>query len=1120
MERAPANAGASGRGAARALGPEIRRALEETKRRWRSVRLLEGAALLVAAAGLAVVLLFGLDNAFDFAPGARFALLLAAVSALGALGAGVLFVRPRGVPSDEECALLVERGHANLEDRLVNAVTFRRAEHRGLEAAAVAIVEEEAAARLSGLPWKEIVSLRRARRLAGVAAALLLAVAAYAALLPARFQNALERYARPFADVPPLAKTRLLVTPGDVEVPFGGSLAIRVETEGQLPESATLHTSSGAATRLAFDGRAFEIRLAGIEASFSYHVRAGDARSREFRVTVVRPPEVKNLDVTIEPPAYAELPARVERGSTGNVEALRGSLVRLDLEATQPLASAEILRRGAGPIDMERVSPSAWRAAIPLLADVEYSFSLASESGATSPEIAPRRRLKALPDLPPECAILDPPEDVEVSAASPAGFAVRIRVADDVGLARAALLAAPLEAASEEADAWRPIEAWQGIRREREAVLVSTPDLSALARSAEGAFAHGAAIRALAVDLRGSTTLSSVRRIRFLEPKEAERRAAAALEALRSDLSAVLRRERLLESETAKVQETRDGSARARERLRGLGGEQVAIRGLLAAALVRSSGALRGAADALEARAVRRELERAASDLMPKAALELLSAAAADSEPATADPDVAARPIDRALAAEREAIAILERALADLEGRIAALRSAEEKGETLTSPLAGPRTPSGKLAELLDRVREFQAAQKEVLARTQAFEDRLPEDFSPQDAKALEELAASEENWGRVLEEKAVDLSKVPSQDASVAAVAEEVLELVEEIDLARDYLKGKNVELAVPVEESGLALAEKIETNIERWLLRDRDRLKWVMEEPAGEFDVPLADLPSELEDIVGDLADREELMTEETEDVTSSWLDSMDDGIGWDAMDGPISNMTAKGVTGNLLPNDMEIGGRSGEGRSGKSHGQIVEETASGKGGRQTPSRSTPGPFEAGSVKDSGRDPTGGATGGGKLAGAAPPGLRGPSSPQLERRIGDLADRQVRIREDAEKLDLALRKRRHFAQSLTRALELMKALEEGLRAGRPANYAGVTRAIASELRALERAIAAGRSERLAEAGLPASLEHEALDAAGEEIPAQYESLIRDYYRSLGRGRRAADAGGQGGGR
>jgi len=35
------------------------------------------------------------------------------------------------------------------------------------------------------------------------------------------------------------------------------------------------------------------------------------------------------------------------------------------------------------------------------------------------------------------------------------------------------------------------------------------------------------------------------------------------------------------------------------------------------------------------------------------------------------------------------------------------------------------------------------------------------------------------------------------------------------------------------------------------------------------------------------------------------------MDKGIGWNAADGPIADMSAKGVTGNALPNDNEMGG-----------------------------------------------------------------------------------------------------------------------------------------------------------------------------------------------------------------
>ena len=163
-----------------------------------------------------------------------------------------------------------------------------------------------------------------------------------------------------------------------------------------------------------------------------------------------------------------------------------------------------------------------------------------------------------------------------------------------------------------------------------------------------------------------------------------------------------------------------------------------------------------------------------------------------------------------------------------------------------------------------------------------------------------------------------------------------------------------------MPQEQSGLENAAELMHNLERWIADKPDKVKWLMEEPLAPADIALAELPSELEDIVGDLIDKEENMTEDVEDVSSSWLDSMDKGAGWDAVDGPISGMSAKGITGNLLPNRQEIGGRSGEGHTGRSHGQMVEKTASGKGGRNTPSRLTPSPFEQGSIKDtSARNP-----------------------------------------------------------------------------------------------------------------------------------------------------------------
>ena len=124
---------------------------------------------------------------------------------------------------------------------------------------------------------------------------------------------------------------------------------------------------------------------------------------------------------------------------------------------------------------------------------------------------------------------------------------------------------------------------------------------------------------------------------------------------------------------------------------------------------------------------------------------------------------------------------------------------------------------------------------------------------------------------------------------------------------------------------------------------------------------------------------------------------------------MDGPISDMSAKGVTGNRLPNTNEIGGRSGEGRQGKSSGEFVGDEAVGKGGRKTPSRLTPDPYVKGQIKDHSKESAGGATGGGKESGKAAKGSKAPSPGHAGHRdLQRLAGKQAALRNKAESLDL----------------------------------------------------------------------------------------------------------------
>jgi len=213
----------------------------------------------------------------------------------------------------------------------------------------------------------------------------------------------------------------------------------------------------------------------------------------------------------------------------------------------------------------------------------------------------------------------------------------------------------------------------------------------------------------------------------------------------------------------------------------------------------------------------------------------------------------------------------------------------------------------------------------------------------------------------------------------------------------------------------------------------------------------------------------------------------------------------MSAKGVTGNRLPNTSEIGGRSGEGRTGKSSGQFVEEEATGKGGRKTPSRLTPDPFEAGWVKDSSQEATTASTGGGKVSGQGQEGFHGPVPPPLRQQLKRLAQQQQELIDKAKRLDYGLKKYNHPRGDLPQTIELMEVLKAGLEQGEISTFTKYHRIVLTDLRDVKDV--AEKQKQLwrdRTAPLPKELRDEISSAENEQMPEQYRDLIRDYFRSL----------------
>jgi hypothetical protein len=242
----------------------------------------------------------------------------------------------------------------------------------------------------------------------------------------------------------------------------------------------------------------------------------------------------------------------------------------------------------------------------------------------------------------------------------------------------------------------------------------------------------------------------------------------------------------------------------------------------------------------------------------------------------------------------------------------------------------------------------------------------------------------------------------------------------------------------AYRLETEAVEMAAELMINCEA-TLGASDSIQFVAEIPEDEQLVaPLAELPSELEDLVGDMITSEEEMRPEVEDI-GSYLNSLDHTAG-PVADGTISSTSAKGKTGDQKPEDNVLEGRSGAGRSGMSDGQLVESVAKDLDQNEYGLRErwSNTPLEDGQVEDQDEGAQTGGTGLGKTADSTTEfGVGGKLPPKVLEMMEETLQTQQNIRQASEDLVLKLKRHNLSVTELETSIQAMKNLEGSLRRG-----------------------------------------------------------------------------------
>jgi hypothetical protein len=360
-------------------------------------------------------------------------------------------------------ALAIEQNLPSLKNSLVNLLLLRSSE-AGASAAVIEAVEAQAATRLSHVDAEVHVDRSRLIRLGYILLGVMAFAALYGFLSPKDPLQTFRRVFAPWSAVAAPTRVQISrVTPGDAEIFRDGQVPIEVMVHNLKDQPVELFYSSLDEQRR-INNRRLELKqrspgvfetllpggIDGLQESVTYFVRAGDAESPVYNVTVLTPPAISVKQVEYKYPAYTGR----ERAPTtgGDIQALEGTEVTLLAESNQDIKEAWLDLNCDGRTDL-RMSTNG------RTATVRFTLRMNSQPGEgrrgehdsyqirfvnTDLHENPhpiRYKINTIPDDPPQVAIVQP-EQRQVEVPANGSLPLQVWAADpDFALSRVRLVA-------------------------------------------------------------------------------------------------------------------------------------------------------------------------------------------------------------------------------------------------------------------------------------------------------------------------------------------------------------------------------------------------------------------------------------------------------------------------------------------------------------------------------------------------------------------------------------------------------------------------------------------------------------------------------------------------------
>ncbi|MFQ5572477.1 MAG: DUF4175 family protein, partial [Rhodothermales bacterium] len=340
-------------------------------------------------------------------------------------------------PSEEVVAERIGQRYPEVSDRLVNMLHLVEGRRSDAPAPLIDGAVRMLGERVRSVPFEEVESFERAKKASRLASLPIVGLLIFLVAAPGTFLNASHRLFSPGETFQRPAPFILDVQPGSLELVRGASLDVTVRASGsELPRTLLLSINNldedhvEEITLVPDSTGFFRHTLVNVRKSLRYRVTASPVQSIWYTARVTERPIMRSLQVALGFPAYTGIPPQRLAPNVGDVTALPGTRVTLDIGIGGRDVNEAFLRFDDGSSESLTLEGGQASGSFLLRRTGHYQVILRNTRGIENNDPI-TYTLNLLSDAFPSVVILEPDPLAELS--DDMQVDLRVRINDDFG---------------------------------------------------------------------------------------------------------------------------------------------------------------------------------------------------------------------------------------------------------------------------------------------------------------------------------------------------------------------------------------------------------------------------------------------------------------------------------------------------------------------------------------------------------------------------------------------------------------------------------------------------------------------------------------------------------------